>query len=71
MPFASAKSLRHDRSSESEAGMGERGGDTGALRTGVTGLRRAGDEDSERARFRDMFPRSGSSPDINCIMSPS
>ena len=71
MPFTSAKSLRHDQSSESDAGMGERGGDTGALQTGVTRLRCAGDDDSEHAHFRDMFPRGGSNPNISCVMLPS
>ena len=51
MPFASTKSLRHDQSSESDVGMGERGGDTGALQTGVTGLQHVGDDDSECTCF--------------------
>ena len=76
--FASAKLLRQDWSSESAAGIGERGGDTWALQMGVTGSQHMGDDDSDCAHFqdncacfRDMFPRSGSSPEMNCIISPS
>ena len=71
MPLASVKSLRQDWSSELAVGMGERGGDMRALWTGVTGLRRMGDNDSEHAHFQDIPPRRGSSPNMTCITSPS
>ena len=62
IPLASAKSLRHARSSEPTLGKGEIGGDGRCLlRIGVCGATRGAalTGDGDRARFPDRLPRRG------------